>query len=75
MTWKPEIFADGEWVRNGLTFGTQEEAKKYAQDLYCRWTEAKDHRAVEVDSKEFPVNYLYIKGELVSPLTKIETVV
>jgi hypothetical protein len=42
MSWKPEVL--------------EEEAKRYAHDLFMRWTSTDDHRAVE--SSE-PVNYRY----------------
>ncbi len=36
---KVQVIADnsGEWVGNGLTFKTEEEAKAYAIDLSGRW--------------------------------------
>jgi len=56
MSWKPEVFVQGKWCKNGLVFATKEEATANADDLALRWTLVQDFRAVE--SKE-PVNYSY----------------
>lgn len=54
MSWKPEVFVEGKWSRNGLVFATEAEAAQSARDLMWRWMNVQDHRAVEVDE---PVNY------------------
>jgi hypothetical protein len=54
MSWKPEVFVQGQWHRNGLVFATEEEAKHNAYNLFQRWTLTENYRAVEVDE---PVNY------------------
>lgn len=62
MAWKPEVFVEGKWSRNGLVFETEEEAKRSASDLMYRWINVQDSRAVEVDDK---VNYrLLADGKL-----------
>lgn len=68
MSFKPEVFVEGKWSQNGLVFATHDEAKAYAQDLYCRWTLCTNHRAVE--SSE-PVNYKFVDGKLeyIAPIT------
>lgn len=47
--WKVEVIADnsGQWVGNGLRFGTAEEAGEYGIDLASRWTAVRDWRVVE----------------------------
>lgn len=65
MSWKPEVFVEGKWSRNGLVFATEQEAKDNASDLLNRWYVPTDSRAVEVDE---PVNYSYIDHRLV-PVT------
>lgn len=44
-----EVIADSseEWVGNGLTFATQEEAEAYAKDLWSRWTAVRSWRVVK----------------------------
>lgn len=61
MAWKPEVKVAGRWSRNGLVFGTKEEAEQNAKDLMCRWMAVEDSRAVEVDET---VNYAYAHGVL-----------
>lgn len=61
MSWNPEVFAEGEWVGNGLYFATKEEAERWGADLLMRWYVPTDHRAVEVDK---PVNYAIVDGVL-----------
>lgn len=56
MSWKPEVFVEGKWSRNGLVFETQEEAERNAKDLMIRWTMVEDSRATESDQ---PVNAKY----------------
>jgi len=48
MGWKPEVFVEGKWSRNGVTFATEPEALASARELMDRWMNVKDARAVEV---------------------------
>lgn len=61
MSWKPEVFVEGKWSRNGLVFGTEKEAADNARDLMMRWFVVSDSRAVEVNE---PINYRYVDGKL-----------
>jgi len=63
MSWKPEVFVENKWSRNGLVFATEAEAANNARDLFMRWTSCADSRAVEVTE---PVNYSYATGHLVA---------
>jgi hypothetical protein len=47
-----EVQADntGTWAGNGLTFPTVEEAKKYAKDLFCRWTAVREWRILRIST-------------------------
>lgn len=63
MSWKPEVFAEGEWCGNGMAFETKPEAEAWARDLLMRWFVPTDSRAVESDE---PVNYKIENGELKS---------
>jgi hypothetical protein len=63
MSWKPEVFVEGKWSRNGLVFATREEAEANAKDLMWRWFLVRDSRAVEVEDR---VNYTYHEGVLKS---------
>jgi hypothetical protein len=47
--YKVEVIADssGKWCGNGKTFGTQEQARAYANDLMWRWTAVDDWRVVD----------------------------
>lgn len=60
---KAEVIADssGEWVGNGLRFGTAAEAEAYADNLACRWTAVRKTRVIESDE---PVNHTFIDGKL-----------
>jgi len=49
MSWRTQVYADGDWVGNALRFATEGEAHAYGRDLFLRWTMAKDVREVEVD--------------------------
>jgi len=49
---KSEVFVDGEWGRNGVTWPDLISAERAAADLYSRWTLTTDHRAVEVEDEE-----------------------
>lgn len=64
MSWKPEVFAEGEWCGNALRFATFDEADRWARDLLYRWFVPTDSRAVESDD---PVNYKmidFVTGEI-----------
>jgi hypothetical protein len=61
MSWKPQVYVDGQWSSNQLVFATHEEAARYAHDLFLRWTLTTDHRAIESD--ETP-NYRFENGQL-----------
>jgi hypothetical protein len=63
MPFKPEVFVQGQWSRNQLVFATREEAEANARDLFMRWTQCSDSRAVEVSDAE--VNYAYLDDALV----------
>jgi len=49
MKYKVEVIADqtGEWIGNGLTFDTEQEAQAYGSDLQGRWTAVEAFRVVE----------------------------
>jgi hypothetical protein len=50
VSWKAEVTTDGHsWAGNALRFGTPEEAKGYASDLFMRWTSVRDTRVVHVE--------------------------
>lgn len=40
---------DRDWVGNGLTFPTWEEAEAYAVNLASRWLAVREWRVVEVE--------------------------
>jgi len=61
MSWKPEVFVDRKWNRNGLVFATEAEARANASDLMDRWFAVDDSRAVEVDE---PVTHTYTDRRL-----------
>jgi hypothetical protein len=61
MSWKPEVFAEGEWTGNGLRFATKEESDKWGFDLLMRWFVPTDSRSVESTD---PVNYKIVDGKL-----------
>jgi hypothetical protein len=48
MGWKPEVYVEDKWSRNGLVFATEEEALASAKDLMGRWMNVNAARAVEV---------------------------
>lgn len=56
MSWQCEIFAEGEWVGNGLRFATEQEALNSGSELMSRWWVARDCRAVLTND---PVNYRF----------------
>jgi hypothetical protein len=62
MAWKPEVFVEGKWSRNGLVFATREEAEQSAKDLMRRWSVVDDCQAVFVSGAR--VNYSYANGKL-----------
>jgi hypothetical protein len=64
MSWKPEVFAEGEWCGNDLVFETRDEAERWGRDLLYRWFVPTDSRAVESYD---PVNYKmidFVTGEI-----------
>lgn len=61
MSWKPEVFAEGEWCGNSMAFATESEALAWGRDLLMRWFVPTDCRAIESDE---PVNYKIETGEL-----------
>jgi hypothetical protein len=64
MGWKPEVFVENKWSRNGLVFASEQEAKDNAKDLMFRWMNVTDSRAVEVVGE--PANYSYADHQLVA---------
>ena len=67
MSWKPAIKTSGEdFHLNGQAFETKEEAEAMAKDIFSRWMQATDHKAVESDE---PANYRIINGAL-EPIQK-----
>lgn len=62
LSWKPEIQTGGKWYPNNMVFATEQEAKDSARALFMRWTVCNGHRAVEVDTAAFPVNYVRVDG-------------
>ncbi len=42
--------SDPDWVFNHLRFDSEQEAVRYAQDLYSRWTAMTEWRVEEVQS-------------------------
>ena len=46
---KSEVYVDGEWRRNGVTWPDLVSAERAAADLYSRWALTTDYRAVEVE--------------------------
>ena len=61
MPWKPEVFVENQWSRNGLVFATREEAAQSASNLFMRWTLCESYRTAEVDE---PVNARLVAGVL-----------
>jgi len=43
-----QVVNDSKWYGNTLEFKFKSEAEDYAKDLFQRWTQAVDWRAVEV---------------------------
>jgi hypothetical protein len=60
MSWRPEMFVDNGWYPNACRFATEEEAVDYAFNLFKRWSQPTDWRAVECND---PVNYVYENGQ------------
>jgi len=56
MSWMSEIFAEGEWVGNGLRFATEREALNSGCELASRWWVVEDYRATPSTD---PVNYRF----------------
>jgi len=53
MSWKAEIQVAGDpkWYDNAVRFATKREAEQYAEDLYQRWTTAKNWRVSKADEQ------------------------
>ena len=51
MNYRVEVIADssGQFVGNMLEFDSPAEARRYAHDLYARWTAVRDWRVVDAD--------------------------
>jgi hypothetical protein len=66
ISYKPEVIADssGTWTGNALRFGTEQEARDYADELSCRWTAVREFRVIP---SEDPVNYRWT-GDRAEPL-------
>jgi hypothetical protein len=60
MSFRSEIFFDGQWLEHGFRFATEEEAAAYG-----RFLKYGPHRAVQSTD---PVNYAY-KNARLSPVT------
>jgi len=45
-------YADSDFVRNGMSFATVEDAKAYAIDLRARWTALDGYRVVDTRTGE-----------------------
>lgn len=60
MSFKPEVYVQGEWAQNNLAFATKEEAELSARDLMSRWMLVEDCRAAESDQ---PVNYKIVEED------------
>ncbi len=61
MSYKPQVFVQGEWAGNALAFATEQEARDNAQDLMQRWFLVEATRTVESTD---PVNYTYVNNTL-----------
>lgn len=59
MSYKPEVFVQGQWAGNNLAFATKEEARASATDLMQRWLLVEDCRVVKSDQS---VNYQIVDG-------------
>ena len=62
MSFKPEVETEGKFYQNGQTFATREEAEKSAFNRFSNWYACTNHRGVEVDTTENPVNYKWVDG-------------
>ena len=58
-----EVIADssGRFVGNALRFGTEYEARQYADDLMWRWFAVKEFRVIPSDDEP---NYAWREGKL-----------
>jgi hypothetical protein len=63
MSWKPEVYVQGEWCSNGLRFATEDEAEDNAYNLMMCWTLVEDFRAARSSD---PVNYHWTGTGLVA---------
>jgi hypothetical protein len=48
-SFKAEMCVGGEWCSNTLRFETADEAERYAQDLFMRWTAPSEKRVTPCD--------------------------
>jgi hypothetical protein len=71
MSWKPEtkVFGDQKFYQNGLVFSTEDEAKRWGQDLLDRWTQAETSRVVEVTDEP---NYVYTEDRKLIAIEKLQ---
>ena len=49
--WVTEVFAQGEWVPNGIVWPDEESALEAGRDLLSRWFVPTDYRAVPTDKE------------------------
>lgn len=71
ISWRPEMFVDNQWTPNGQRFATEQEARDSASDLFSRWTQPTDYRAMPAND---PVNYRREGGKDIRLATCAETV-
>ena len=66
MAWKMEVIADnsGKWAGNALRFATEDEAKRYADDLEMRWMAVREKCVIECDDV---VNYRFTATGILEP--------
>ena len=51
MGWKTQVFADAEWVGNGVVWPDKASAECAGRDLLSRWTVPSAYRTVETTDK------------------------
>ncbi len=61
MSYKPQVFVQGEWASNTLAFATEPEAQAYGLDLMRRWTLVESYRTIESTD---PAKFTYVDHEL-----------
>lgn len=62
ISFKPQVFVQGQWSNNAIRFATRAESDQYARDLMSRWTLVDTYRTVLSDDD---VNYRYVDGRLI----------